>query len=129
MRPSRLAWMSIRYPLAMELRMSRQDCKSWMKKMGYSEPPRSACVGCPYHSDDEWRFIKEHSFSEWLDAVKFDESIRKSGGLSSETFLHRSCVPLAEVDLVTLEERGSLGYGPKNAKGCAVYRWITEGVR
>lgn len=95
------------YPLV-DKRMARHDCLNWMKRNGYPQPPRSACIGCPYHSDHEWREIKANRPDEWRDAVAFDSSIRRVGGMSEETFLHRQCVPLDQVDLSTAEDRGQL---------------------
>lgn len=106
MKPSREKWMTVRYPLAMELNMSRGDCLNWMEKHGYPRPPRSACIGCPFHSDYEWRDMKLNRPDEFADAVEFDSAIRKAGGMRGETFLHRSCVPLSEVDFSTDVDRG-----------------------
>ena len=106
MKPSREPWFDVRYPLAMELRMSRQDCLQWMARNGYSQPPRSACIGCPFHSNHEWRRMRKDEPLEWQDAVQFDAAIRHAGGMERATYLHRSCVPLAEVDLDTPEDRG-----------------------
>ncbi len=99
MKPSRYKWTTARYPLAMELSMSRVDCKHWMQRHGYPEPPRSACLGCPFHSNEEWRNIRDNSPDEWADVVDFDQAIRVSGGVRGKTYLHRSCLPLDQVDL------------------------------
>lgn len=121
MKPSRHTWMSVRYPLAMELRMSRQDCLNWMRDHGYPTPPRSACIGCPFHSDAEWRRMRDETPSEWLDAVAFDAGIRHAGGMRGETYLHRSCMPLPDVDLNTPEDRGQLGLWGEECEGmCGV---------
>lgn len=101
--------MSVRYPL-LELGLTRADCLHWMAEQGYPVPPRSACIGCPFHSDEEWRDMRDHRPEEWADACSFDARIRNAGGMRGETFLHRSCVPLAEVDLRTPEERGQLSF-------------------
>ena len=72
------------------------------------EVPRSACIGCPFHSNKEWRSIKENP-EEWADAVAFDEAIRvdkRAKGVVSLQFLHRSGKPLSEVDLRSDEEKG-----------------------
>lgn len=52
MKDSQKKWISNRWPL-IEAGLSRQDCLRWMQEHGYPEPPRSACVFCPYHSDLE----------------------------------------------------------------------------
>lgn len=110
MKPSRLKWMTVRYPLAMEERMSRQDCLAWMFRKGYPQPPRSACIGCPFHSDAEWRNMRDNRQDEWEDAVAFDYAIRDTTALGMErpTYLHRQCVPLDKVDLDTPEDRGQV---------------------
>ena len=93
-----------KYPL-LDLRMKRTDCLAWLNEHGYSAP-RSACIGCPYHSNKEWRRIKENPV-EWADAVEFDKELRKiNTKIRGEMYLHTSKVPLDQVDLRTEEERG-----------------------
>ena len=92
------------FPL-LDLRMKRTDCLAWLEKHGYSAP-RSACIGCPYHNDHEWRRIKQNP-TEWADVVLFDKQLRnKKTKFNSELYLHKSCKPLDEVDLRTEEEKG-----------------------
>ena len=92
------------FPL-LDLRMKRTDCLQWLNKHGYSAP-RSACIGCPYHSNDEWRRIKQNP-KEWQDAVQFDHALRTiQTKMQSTMYLHPSCKPLDEVDLRTQEEQG-----------------------
>jgi len=98
MKPSGEKWMIVRYPLAMEKGMSRGDCLAWLMRNGYPQPQRSACIGCPYHSDHEWLDMRDNRPGEWNDAVAFDNAIRKHGGMRGETYLHRSCVPLERVE-------------------------------
>lgn len=99
MKPSREPWMIVRYPLAMEIRMTRNDCLNWMERKGYPKPPRSACIGCPFHNDQEWLRMKQERPDEFKDACQFDDSIRRAGGMRGNTYLHRLCIPLREVDL------------------------------
>jgi hypothetical protein len=90
------------YPL-LSLNMSRYDCMVWLKQNYNITVPKSSCVGCPYHSQNEWKAL---SVDEFSDACLFDEEIRRKGGVRGDLFVHRSCVPLSEVDLTTPEERG-----------------------
>lgn len=90
------------YPL-LSLNMSRYDCMVWLKQYYNIVVPKSSCVGCPFHSQNEWRAL---SGDEFKDACLFDETIRRKGGVRGDLFLHRSCMPLSEVDLSTPEERG-----------------------
>lgn len=105
--PFVVPWERNVYPLV-ERRMTRHDCLNWMERSGYPQPPRSACIGCPFHSNAEWREMRDNRPEEWADAVAFDAAIRKAGGMRADTFLHRDCVPLDEVDLSTPEDHGQL---------------------
>lgn len=100
-------WRRNRYPL-IEKRMTRHDCLLWMERNGYPAPPRSSCIGCPFHSNREWRDMRDNRPEEWADAIGFDAAIRKAGGTRGDTFLHRDCVPLDEVNLSTPEDHGQL---------------------
>lgn len=101
MKTSKTKWIAARYPLAMELSMSRTDCLNWMKCNGYAKPPRSACIGCPHHDDHEWLEMKRERPEEFADAVEFDKAIREAGGMRGMkgiSYLHRTCIPLTQVD-------------------------------
>ncbi len=91
---SREPWKVHRFPL-LDLRMHRESCREWIADHGYPEPPRSACIGCPYHSDEEWWRIRQDP-EAWADAVDADEQVRHAEGLRGEFYLHHSCRPLAE---------------------------------
>lgn len=105
MRVSKVRWIEHYYPLVFgfDRPWHRRDCLTWLQDNGFPTAPRSACIGCPYRSAEEWRAL---SPDEWADAVAFDKSIRKLGGLTADTFLHRSCKPLDMIDFSTPEERG-----------------------
>jgi hypothetical protein len=100
-----------RYPL-LELGMSRKDCRRWLTARGWGSTTKSACIGCPFHGNRQWRDMRDNRPEEWADAVAFDAAIRKGGArglpLNGEAFLHRSRVPLdlAPVDRVTRPEWG-----------------------
>lgn len=99
MKDSHLKWITNRYPL-IEKRMTRYDCLRWMEDHGYPRPPRSSCIGCPYHSDVYWLEMKNNRPDEWADAVEYDRQIRTGlRGVMQEAYLHRSLVPLDEADL------------------------------
>lgn len=107
MKPSQEAWKVHRWPL-IEKGMSRNDCLRWMERKGYPLPPKSSCIGCPYHSDHEWRAIKADPES-WADAVLLDKIIREpTKGMRGQQFMHRSCVPLEQVDLSTAADHGQV---------------------
>lgn len=94
MKPSEYKWQENRWPL-IEKRMSRLDCLNWLKKNKYPIPPKSSCIGCPYHSDSMWRDMRDNDPSSWEDAIKIDKKIRENG---KKQYMHRSLKPLDEVE-------------------------------
>ena len=102
MRPAHRKWQTNRWPL-IERQMTRRDCVKWLGERGWSAP-KSACIGCPYHSDGQWRDLRDNSPDEWADAVEVDLAIRTQR--REPQFMHRQRVPLDEVDLSTAEEWG-----------------------
>lgn len=98
-----------RYPL-LELNMSRKDCQRYLERRGWGETAKSACVGCPFAGNAQWRDLRDDRPDEWADAVEFDKAIRKGGArglpLNGEAFLHRSRIPLdiAPINRVTRKE-------------------------
>ena len=111
MKESQLHWTKLRYPL-IELEMHRHHCKEWMAKNGYPEPPRSACYYCPFHSDHEWRKLRDNDPEHFAKAIAFDKEIRelskKDKVMKMEAYIHRSCKPLDEVDFDSDEDKGQL---------------------
>ena len=86
-------------------RMTRGDCKEWLRRNDYPEPPRSACTFCPYRNNGEWRDLRE-SPPDWADAIAIDELIRDfpakgRGALTKggHLYVHADRVPLAEAEI------------------------------
>jgi len=102
-------WRRNVYPLV-ERRMTRGHCLEWMSSHGFPTPPRSACIGCPFHSDEEWQRIKDGPADEWQQLIEFDRAIRKAEGMRGETFLHRSCRPIEEISFQTAANAGQLSF-------------------
>jgi hypothetical protein len=99
-----IPWASCHFPLIDEV-MKRGDCLRWLDDHGGvpHETPRSACVFCPFHSNDEWRRVKANP-ADWERACEVDDSLRVEGsianrGLHSRLYVHKSCRPLRDVDL------------------------------
>jgi hypothetical protein len=109
MKESRQLWAQLRHPL-IEKRMTRQQCLQWMRCNDYPEPPRSACVYCPFHSNAEWRRLRDEEPKEFERAIEFDfairEQFRKDPVQKMDVFLHRSCKPLSEIDFDSDEQKG-----------------------
>ena len=89
------------YPLV-DYKISRDDCKEYMEKLGYPVPVRSSCVGCPFSSNDVWR---EKSDAEIQDASEFEEEVNQAiqdSELKDRPYyangvrLHRSMKPISE---------------------------------
>ena len=106
MRQSDVRWITNEYPLIgwptqfLSTPKTRAWCKAWFAEHYPGRTlPRSACIGCPMHSNQEWRDMRDTRPDEWADAVAFDAAIRTCGGLRGDTFLHRSCLPLDQADL------------------------------
>jgi hypothetical protein len=120
-KPSFETWRVNRWPL-IEQRMTRRDCIAWLEGHDYPIPPKSSCIGCPFHSDAMWRRMRDHDPSAWADAVAIDRVIRTGlRGIRGEVYLHRSAVPLDEADLTTLEDLGQLDLFANECEGmCGV---------
>lgn len=96
----------LRFPL-LALGMTREHCAALNAAAGFGEVPKSACIGCPFHTNRQWRQMKTQQPEEWADAVEFDKRIRNGSAranalgqpLRGEMFLHRSRVPLDQADV------------------------------
>lgn len=102
MKPARVKYIENCWPL-IDARMSRVDCLIKLSSYGWSAP-KSSCIGCPFHSDTQWRDLTPEEFA---DAVEVDRAIRTpTNGIKGQQFVHRSLTPLESVDLRTAEEAG-----------------------
>ena len=106
MKLSRQRWITNAYPLIgwpeqmLDRPWTRAMCLQWFADhYPGRQLPRSACIGCPLHGNDEWRDMRANRPKEWADAVSFDKCIRTRGKMRNELFLHRDCLPLDQVDL------------------------------
>jgi hypothetical protein len=103
----------LRYPL-LELDLSRSHCAAVNASAGFPDTPKSACVGCPFHTNRMWRTMRDTDPDAWADAVAFDREIRTgyphatAAGhvLRRRQFVHRTRLPLdqAPIDRVTAAE-------------------------
>jgi hypothetical protein len=113
-RQSRDYWITLRYPLVFDLHppWRRQDCLAWLAREYPEHPvPRSACIACPFHSNTEWRRMRDHDPVSWAEACDFDRRIRKCGGMRGDVFLHAARVPLAEAPLDDPDPRQGTLFG------------------
>jgi hypothetical protein len=96
------------FPL-IDLGFDRVRCLEFLAERGFGETVKSACVGCPFHGNAGWRWVRDNDPEGWTEAVEFDRAIRhgypratnQGQELRGQYFLHRSCTPLDQVDLDT----------------------------
>lgn len=99
MKPAKYPFVKNVYPLV-DARITRQGCLAWMEKNGYPQPPRSACVFCPYHSNVEWQRLKTEEPEEFQKAVDFERNLQetaKARNVKSVEYLHAKRIPLDQV--------------------------------
>jgi len=99
MKPSRTRWIDNAFPL-IDIGMTRGGCIEYLKTRGWDAPNRSACIVCPYHSDDYWKRLKERHPDEFRRAVAFDKAVRdmSASGVRNPVYLHQSLKPLGDID-------------------------------
>jgi hypothetical protein len=105
-RPSDVAYMRRRDPLVdlLPLPWTRTACRTYLADRWPWPVPRSACVGCPYHTNAEWRAIRDRDPAGWIDAVTFDADMRRQAADRGDTvtpYLHHDRVALADADIDT----------------------------
>lgn len=97
MKPSRQEWIRTTWPL-ITAGFSREDCKAWMRARGYPPAPRSACIGCPFHSDEEWLALSPQNFQRAIGAEQdLQAAWSQASAVEGVPYLHESRIPLAEV--------------------------------
>lgn len=99
-----------RWPL-IERGISRQDCYTWLSSRGFPKPPKSACIGCPFHSQIVWQQMRRESPAEFEEACQIDEALRVgyARGMRGLEYMHPARIPLREaVELKYREEQVNL---------------------
>lgn len=99
MKDSREKWITNRYPLIFDVPMHRQQSIAYVQSLGLGVPPRSSCFMCPFHSNAEWKWLRDNEPLNWKKAVEFDHACRQLPRMESATFLHESLKPLDQADL------------------------------
>lgn len=100
------SYVTIKFPL-MESKLSRDDCMAVNIEAGFPETEKSACIGCPNHRNEYWRWQRDNRPADHADACDFDEAIRggsprataRGHALRGQAFLHESRVPLAQAPI------------------------------
>jgi len=103
-------YIAVEYPL-IDLRFTRLRCVDFLKDHGYHVPRKSACLGCPFHDNAYWRSLKQNHPDEFEATAEFDQKIRSGlPGVAGEVYMHRSLIPLAQVDLSPDDQRFLPGF-------------------
>ena len=104
-KPDREEWITKSYPL-IERGFTRAQLIDWFNRNYPGRVlPTSSCIGCPYHSDALWKHLQENDPKSFQDAVFIDQALRDvptiRGVVKGEAYLHRSRIPLVDVDFTT----------------------------
>ena len=113
-KPSREEWIESKFPLV-ELGLSRAQLFNWFNEH-YPDRylPRSSCIGCPYHTNAEWKWLRDHDPKSFQDAVAVDHALRNnpivknSISKKGDAYLHRLRRPLADIDLSSAPDYDSV---------------------
>ena len=107
-------WVTNRFPL-IELGFSRAQLLNWFQEHFPGHYlPRSSCIGCPYHTNAEWRWLQDNEPEAFNEAIEVDRALREDPKVKNaitkkgQAFLHRSRVPLSEVDLSKTQDYDSV---------------------
>jgi hypothetical protein len=115
-------WATPVFPI-LDRQMTRADCLRWLEGRVPHPTPRSACVFCPYHTDDEWLHVQA-SPADWARAVEIDRALRAAGTVAPRDprqvmYLHDSCQPLELVTFApTVRRQLPLGFVRECTGGC-----------
>lgn len=107
-KPSQEEWIDKRFPL-IERNMTRAQLYDWFgRRYPGRDLPSSSCIGCPYHNDSLWRQLKENDPRAFQEAVFVDQALRDIPSVRNvvkgQAFLHRSRIPLSEVDFDSAQD-------------------------
>ena len=102
---SNLKWFRTSYPL-IDLNIERDDCSYLIGSYGIKLPVHSSCIMCPNRRDTQWSYLKENYPDDFQKAVNIDVYLRT---IDKDVYLHRSCIPLGEIDFNIESKRYNSG--------------------
>jgi hypothetical protein len=115
-----------KFPLV-DMKWTRQDCKDWLAREGNIPHvvPRSACVFCPFKSNEEWRHLIETDPTAFARAVEIDNALRVPGnvcnrGMDDKMYVHSSCIPLVQIDFSSSPTETPYTFGHECEGMCGV---------
>lgn len=79
MDPDTVAWKKNVFPLLDEVKraMTRQDCINLIVRAGYPEPPKSACIFCPFHTLARWQEMRQHDPDQFWKAANLEKFLNE----------------------------------------------------
>ena len=116
-------WSRFHYPLCESIRWTRAECRAFLKPRVPHRVPRSACVFCPFHDNEEWQRIKTRNGADWKRVVEIDHALRIPGNIvnrnvDQQLFLHRDCRPIDQIDFTAPESQGDLPFASECTGFC-----------
>ena len=72
------------FPL-IDLGFDRARCMEFLADRGFGDTVKSACVGCPFHGNAGWRWMRDNDPDGWAEAVEFDRAIRHGYPRATDT--------------------------------------------
>jgi len=103
MKDSQLPRVTYKYPLV-DMGYTRSTCTQFLENRGFIDVVKSSCTFCPYQSDYSWKRLKTRHPEEFDKAIQIDNAIRHNPKLKEETYLHRSCKPINDVDFESQQD-------------------------
>ncbi len=112
--------------ILIDRQMTRANCLDYLAGKVPHETPRSACVFCPFKTDEEWQRTRAVP-EDWDRATQIDVGLRTTGAVANRDmeqtmYLHRSCQPLTQIEFhprVNAKEL-QLGFGMECEGVCGV---------
>jgi hypothetical protein len=101
---SGIKWQEYAWPLALDMRMSRNDCHELILRVGLPEPPKSSCWMCPNRHNSQWKKLRDVYPDDWIKAIQLDQEIRDRDPLHA-LFLHKDRKPLGEINIDELDSK------------------------
>ena len=122
-KPSDVSYIQRVDPLIDILDLDRDACEAYLTDRWPWPVGRSACIGCPFHDNAEWRRMKIETPVEFADAVDFDRQLREQppGTFKAEAYLHADRVPLPDADLDKVSSKERAAAQGRLFQGCSPF--------
>lgn len=105
MRDSDTAFIVNEFPLV-DMKITTEQGLKYLRDKRLPEPPKSACICCPFSNKARFLQIKNEFPEDWEKLVEFDKRIRQptqrmvDRGFTGELFLTQEMVPITDIKLI-----------------------------